>query len=81
MNVESMGRLLVNSTDTMQLDTSQGNPINSLSRPSGVATDADPAHMSPYDLPKTYGHKLLWVLMGVNAQRCGYGAVKSAPIM
>ena len=49
--------------------TSQGNPITSLSKPLGSATDANPAHISPYDLPETYGHKLLWVLMGVNAQR------------
>ena len=57
--------------------TSQGNPITSLSRPLGVATEADPASISPCDLPETYGSYILWVLMGVNVQRSEteYGAV------
>ena len=71
VNMEHMGTLLVKATHTMQLDTSQGNPINSLSRPLGVATGANPATISPCNLPETYGHKLLWALMGVNAQRSG----------
>ena len=71
VNAEHMSRLLVKATHTMQLDTSQGNPINSLSRPVGVATGANPATISPCNLPETYGHKLLWALMGVNAQHSG----------
>ena len=67
----------VKSTYCAPLDTFPGNPIDSLLRALGVATDADAASTSPCDLPETYGHKLLWVLMGVNAQRSGYGAVKA----
>ena len=47
----------------------------------GTATEADPASISPCDLPETYGSYFLWVLMGVNAQRSGYGAVKYATSM
>ena len=66
-----MGRLLVKATHTMQLDTSQCNLINSLPRTLGVATGANPATISSCNLPETYGHKFLWALMGVNAQRSG----------